>query len=119
MRLRARGLEPELLRQLQRLGAELDRPFQLFGHHQDPRELLEDERLRGRRSAFGDELPATFKMVASPLAIAPVQPNAAEPRLCLGGGLDFPCTKEAFRRVREHGVVESDVVDATPRIGEQ
>ena len=116
---RARGLEAERLRQLERLRGELDRPLEVVRHHQDPPELLEHERLRRRWPPLVDQLTGALEMFQRPVALAPVQPDTREPGLGLGRSLDLPRAEQALGRIREHRVVESDVVDAAPRVGEE
>ena len=111
--------ESELFGEAVGLLGEHDRTVELVGHHQHPTELLEDERLRGRRAALGDELAPALEELQRPVRVAAVQPDAREARLGLRRGLDPPRADQALGGLEQDRVVEAGVVDAAPGVGEQ
>jgi len=115
---RPRGVKPELLRQPQRLGPELDGPAEVIAHHRDAGQLLEHIGLLGRRSAVLDEAEGALQVSDGLVAIAAAQPDPAEQRLRLRRGLGVPGPEEAARRLLEHAVVEADVVNAAAGVGQ-
>jgi hypothetical protein len=96
-----RSGRPEVhgLGQAKRLGGELDRPREVVGHHQCASELLQDEGLGRGRATVGHELSTSVKALQRAVAVATIQPNASQPSLRLGGGLDLARTEQALRRV--------------------
>ena len=93
-------IEAEPLGELQGLIGKRRWPARSSAIIRTRRELLEDERLRGRRLAIVDQLPGELEVLERPVTVAPVEPHAAEPGPRLGRVLDLAARPGAPRSPR-------------------